>query len=209
MSSLKDRINHVTSSWLFCEQGVSELSILLSDFKILETQNLVSLPPFNFYKASLCYLIVMEYCKLFEPRKNSKQLSSIIRLCNNSNFSASQADFEAIYSIPLTAIYKYVLNLRDKKFGHSDSHELNRPLNIPLFQIKHLQEIKDNLNQTLKILNQIRIKEALPEVISIFATNNSQTRQNLITLSIAKQYYFDFFDEAQKRGYDAIRGKLH
>lgn len=208
MSSLKNRINHVTSSLLFCEQGVSELSTLISDFKMPETQNLIYLPPFNFYRASLCYLIVMEYCKLFEPKKNSKQLSSIIRLCNNSTFSNSQDDFKEIYNIPLSSIYNYVLDLRDKKFGHSDSHLINKPFNIPLFKKEQLEEIKDNLNQTLKTLNQIRIKEKMTEVISVFSADNSQTRQNLITLSVAKQYYFDFFMEAQKRGYDALIGKL-
>ncbi len=165
--SLRDRFDHVYWSIYLCNSSLTELHII-SDIPYNKNElSVVNSHPFNFYRVTLQYCIIMEYNKLLEKGRKDKDqnISSLFQL-NEVIYSTRGKSFETIHldnerkllNIKATDFYENVRKLRDKKFAHADNHEINIPFKIKGFQTKdfeegflHLQTIKEVLNNCTTI----------------------------------------------------------
>jgi hypothetical protein len=104
----------------------------------------------------------MEYCKLLESgnKKNEQNISSLNRL--NEIFQESNTkDFQPLYDenhnliekIKKSVFYRKIRTLRDKKFGHADNDEINKPFNFEGFRTKDFKNAFDHLQKIKVVFN--------------------------------------------------------
>ncbi|GGZ23519.1 hypothetical protein GCM10007049_15620 [Echinicola pacifica] len=161
---------------LFCT-SLNELKLINKE-RPHEERELVSKPPFKFYRVSLMYMIVMELSKLMErdtkfkkgqknnfliekngwegrEKTNIASLEKLSRKVNDhlgSSFDLKHAqNMELIDEIRSTDFFKMIRKDRDQKFGHSDSIN-HDPLSIKSYDL-------DEINGGLQI------KEAIKKIL--------------------------------------------
>src|SRR5699024_8659887 len=82
-SKIKERLEQVHWSFYLYNRSLTELNLVTQERYNKEELNIVNSSTFNFYKVTLQYCFVMEYCKLLENKKKAKgkaNVSSLHRL---------------------------------------------------------------------------------------------------------------------------------
>ena len=136
---IKNRLEQIHWSTYLYNTSLSELEILSDEIYIDDEIKIVNSHTFKFYRVTLQYCFIMEYCKLLEKgeKRNEKHISSLNRLNeillndNAMNFQNSyEVNLSLIENIKKSEFYNKIKTLRDKKFGHADNDEINKPFNM-------------------------------------------------------------------------------
>jgi hypothetical protein len=210
---LEERLNHVCSSLFFCSQAVHELRTLTTRYELSEANFLTQKPPFNFYKASLMYLIILEYCKLFYPKETRDRLSSIYNLWDESCKLYPGLDNEsnrlAINSLEINELTMNIKMLRDKRFAHSDQHDLNKLFNIKVFTEDEQNELASQMNIAFYLLNEIhQCAKGSDLLFPHHSTGVSQTRSFIHEASIALAFYYKNQTLANSQGFQIYQHRI-
>jgi hypothetical protein len=202
----EERLRHVCSSLFFCSHAFQELRTITTRYELSEVNSLIQRPPFNFYRASLSYIIIMEYCKIFHPKEKKDRLSNIHKLWEESCQLYPSLENEnnriAIKSLKTNELNESIKKLRDKRFAHSDSHELNKPFNIKVFTEDEQTELALQMNTAINLFNAIH-KCAVGSDLNFphHSTNFSQTRSFIHEASIALVFYYKNQSLAYNQGF--------
>jgi hypothetical protein len=104
----------------------------------------------------------MEYCKLLEngSRNNEQNISSLNRL-NEIFIEDSTKDFQKLFNQNLQFIdnikgsdfYNKIKSLRNKKFGHADNDEINKPFKFEGFRTTDFDKAFEHLRMIKIIFN--------------------------------------------------------
>jgi hypothetical protein len=155
---IENRLTHIHWSTYLYNTSISELRIISDELYSPNEIKIVNSHTFDFYRVTLQYCFIMEYCKLLEKGNinNEQNISSLNRL-NQIFLQDSTKDFQMLFnqndqlieSIKCSPFYKKIRSLRDKKFGHTDNNEINKPFKFEGFStedfenaLKHLRMIK-------------------------------------------------------------------
>ena len=104
----------------------------------------------------------MEYCKLLEKGngRNEQNISSLNRLNEillenkNEQFqSLFEENVQLIEDIKCSAFYNKIKALRDKKFGHADNDEINKPFKFEGFRTEDFESAFEQLLMIKVIFN--------------------------------------------------------
>jgi hypothetical protein len=204
---IKQLVSYVQSSLYFCNEAFNEIWCITQTPNSEEEYKLISGHPFKFYGISLQYCFAMEYNKLLDPNssKENENVASLIRLNNSVNeFIGDQYKLKyfenkkILSEIRKSEIYIWLKDLRNKKFGHADSHSINNPLKIAGFSGKQIEEIASQLKILLNIANNSF------DVLGYghFIIHHDDRTANFIRYhAIYKQYYYKNFIKAANEGY--------
>lgn len=218
MSNIKDtlRYKHVFSSLYFCSHALQELRTLIDSYELKEANKLLRQAPFNFYRASLTYVLCLEYCKLFSQREPKERMSNVLDLwdlaCEQHPCLVNERKTSAIVSINRVKkgeLLNLIINLRNKRFAHSDADILNKPFNIRSFSEKELEEIAANLDAGIAALSMIAQKEddtvlGFPHQL----TGSSQTRNFIHTAAITRAFHEKNWNLAYSQGFQVLQQKI-
>jgi hypothetical protein len=159
-NNIKNRLDQIYWSIYLYNTSLSELQILTDEIFTEDEIKIVESHTFKFYRVTLQYCFIMEYCKLLEKGniKNDTNISSLNRL-NEILLKDNPKNFKDIYEVNLSLIEKInksnfndkIRKLRNKKFGHADNDEINKPFNIKGFS----KEDFENGFKTLKMIKEI------------------------------------------------------
>lgn len=162
-SKLKKRLDQVLWSFYLCNRSLTELHLITHEYYNSEELKIVNSPTFNFYKVTLQYCFVMEYCKLLEGKSKAKgkaNISSIERL-NELFYEELEESFKDAYEennlnikfLQDAGYHEKIRALRNRKFAHSDADLINTPYEFKGFteiEIKkgfeHFEMIKNVIN---------------------------------------------------------------
>ena len=188
--NLQDRLNHVISAILFSEGAIKELFSILTPFETKEARSFISKHPFRIFKLSLSYLLIMEYCKIFEKGKSNQRLSSIYKLVDELNKRTGKNTYdipEHLFDSDILMIFRLY---RDKSFAHSDKHKFNTAFKKLGITIDQLERLYQNLIIVSNLINEIANIEfeksySLPSVLKL----NNQTRNFVEHTSFAVDKY--------------------
>lgn len=137
--NIQDRFSHIYWSTELYNRSLTELHMITDlDYNDSELE-IVDSHPFDFYRVTLQYCFIMEYCKLLEEGNTGKkehicslnQLNEVIYRLYGRPFEAKYQDTKTkLFDIKATEVYKDFKTLRDKKFAHADKNKINVPFNI-------------------------------------------------------------------------------
>ena len=189
--SIQDRLNHVISAILFSEGAIKELLSILTPFETKEAKSFISKHPFHIFRLSLSYLLIIEYCKIFEKGKSNQCLSSIYKLVDELNKRESKNKYvipEHLFDSEILIIFR---TYRDKSFAHSDKHKFNTVFKKLGITINQLERLYQNLIVVSNLINEIaniefKTSYSLPSVLKL----NNQTRNFVEHTSIAIDKYW-------------------
>jgi hypothetical protein len=189
--SIQDRLNHVISAILFSEGAIKELLSILTPFETKEAKSFISKHPFHIFRLSLSYLLIIEYCKIFEKGKSNQRLSSIYKLVDELNKRESKNKYvipEHLFDSEILIIFR---TYRDKSFAHSDKHKFNTAFKKLGITIDQLERLYQNLIIVSNLINEIgniefKTSYSLPSVLKL----NNQTRNFVEHTSIAVDKYW-------------------
>ena len=189
--NLQDRLNHVISAVLFSEGAIKELLSILTPFETKEARSFISKPPFHIFRLSLSYLLIIEYCKIFEKGKSNQRLSSIYKLVDELNKRTSKNKYDIPEHLFDSEILMIFRTYRDKSFAHSDKHKFNTAFKKLGITIDQLERLYQNLIIVSNLINEIANIEfeksySLPSVLKL----NNQTRNFVEQTSIAVDKYW-------------------
>jgi hypothetical protein len=189
--NLQDRLNHVISAVLFSEGAIKELLSILTPFETKEARSFISKPPFHIFRLSLSYLLIIEYCKIFEKGKSNQRLSSIYKLVDELNKRTSKIKYDIPENLFDSEILMIFRTYRDKSFAHSDKHKFNTAFKKLGITIDQLERLYQNLIIVSNLINEIATMEfeksySLPSVLKL----NNQTRNFVEHTSIAVDKYW-------------------
>jgi hypothetical protein len=210
------RYKHVFSSLYFCSHALQELRTLTNTYELDEVNKLVGKAPFNFYKASLIYLICLEYCKLFSPREPKEKMSNVMELWKRALElypklidERSHPSVVRIQSIHKQELLSLILDLRNKRFAHSDQDLINKPFNIRSFSTKELESIATDLDAAIDILYVVSQQEDYAVVgFPHQFTGSNQTRTFIHTAAIAESFIYKNINLAYAQGYQLHQQKI-
>jgi hypothetical protein len=197
--NLQDRLNHVISAVLFSEGAIKELLSILTPFETKEARSFISKPPFHIFRLSLSYLLIIEYCKIFEKGKSNQRLSSIYKLVDELNKRTSKIKYDIPENLFDSEILIIFRTYRDKSFAHSDKHKFNTAFKKLGITIDQLERLYQNLIIVSNLINEIASIEleksySLPSVLKL----NNQTRNFVEHTSIAVDNYWQSKVRAMK-----------
>lgn len=195
---LKEKFDQVYWSIYLLNTTLTELQIITDYFYSKDELSIANSHTFNLYKMTLQYCIIMEYTKLLqgidEKRKNS-HISSLFKL-NQTVFDYTKsfeskfvANKEKLDKLKNSIFGKHIRDLRDKKFAHSDSHEVNSPFNIKGFQSKDFEEGFCHLSIMKEILIECSSEFNFEYSLQIPAVDK-RTENFIRYHSKYKDYYF-------------------
>jgi len=203
--NIQERLNHSYWAVYLYNHSLNELH-LISDVEYTPSQlKIVNSHTFDFYRITLHYCFVMEYNKLLEiGRRDSQQnISSLIQLNDavrenlGAPFQRSHAiNHSSLASIRDSDFFTKMRDLRDKKFGHSDSHDINKPFSFRGFKT---EDFKNGVNH-LRIIKQVIDTCTSPFDLSldIDIPNREDRTHNFIQFHAKYQdYYFNNYLEAE------------
>jgi hypothetical protein len=91
--------------------------------------------------------------------KNVASLLRLIKLAKEfleSTFESKNLEnIKLLKEISSSNLYKRLSKLRNKKFGHSDSDEINNPWKIEGFTGGQIEEMRSQVETLLKVFNNI------------------------------------------------------
>jgi hypothetical protein len=200
-------INYVQSSLYFLNEAYNEIWHITQTPNTKEEYNIVSGHPFSFYGITLNYCYVMEYCKLLDTTSSNddENVASLYKL-NKATFDFLGDGFKPIYKenkrllndickSPLGIMLK---DLRNKKFGHSDNHTINKPWKIEGFTGDQIIEMGNHVKLFLGVAN--KCFAAISDMN--FGLHNDDRTANFIRFHAKyKEYYFKHYMKAMEEGY--------
>lgn len=218
MSDIKDtlRYKHVFSSLYFCSQALQELRTLIDSYVLKEANQLIRQAPFNFYRASLTYVLCLEYCKLFSPREPKERMSNILDLwgqaCEKHPCLVDERKNLVIVSLNRVRkgeLLNLMINLRNKRFAHSDADIINKPFKIRPFSEKELEKITADLDAGICAFSMIAQKEddtvlGFPHQLN----GSSQTRNFIHTAAITRAFHEKNSKLAHSQGFHVTQQKI-
>lgn len=161
---INKRLDHIYWSIYLYNTSISELQIISNEYYSSDEIKIVNNSTFDFYRVTLQYCLVMEYCKLLEEgnKDNKKNISSLNKLnkiiFHNSNKKFCELYNENIHSIKnikASPFYTKIKSLRDKKFGHADNDAINIPFIFEGFSTADIKNAFDHLGIIKIIFNNL------------------------------------------------------
>lgn len=207
---IESRYQYVYSSANLCNKSLTEI-FYLSRTMSQEEVALINGPPFQFYRVSLQYCFNSEYNKLLENRRKissqTNHISSIYYL-NNSVLKIEGEKFNEVYQknqsilqlVEHSTFRKKQLALRDKKFSHSDFHEINNPFRIEGLATDEIGEVFEHLKIIYTVLNNCA-SFFDREYDCKVSYNDDRTSNFIKCVSVYKKYYHSHFFDAHKEGF--------
>ena len=194
---IKNRLEQIHWSTYLYNTSLSELEILSDEIYIDDEIKIVNSHTFKFYRVTLQYCFIMEYCKLLEKgeKRNEKHISSLNRLNeillndNAMNFQNSyEVNLSLIENIKKSEFYNKIKTLRDKKFGHADNDEINKPFNMKGLCKEDFKNGFEHLKMIKEIFNNFGIIYGRTYSLEIPSKEN-RTR-NFVKFHAKYQTYF-------------------
>jgi hypothetical protein len=204
------RFTHVYISANLCNQALTEINYLSGFVSTKEELNLLSVPPFSFYRVTLQYCYNSEYNKLLEEKSNrnfpESHIASIYNL--NTFLNNTEKGFNEIYEQNLqllSPISSSPFNirqrrLRDKKFSHSDMDEINNPLKIEGLTDEEIIEGFEHLKLVYQIINNCASFFDF-EFAARVPYNDNRTKNFIKFHSVYKKYYYKNYLKAMHEGF--------
>lgn len=161
-NKIKARIDQVYWSAFLYNTSVTELQILSNEIYTNDEIKIVNSHTFSFYRVTLQYCFIMEYCKLLENgNKNGDTNICSLKKLNELILYHYTKSYEDLYyqnnniilKIKDSDFYDKIRKLRDKKFGHADNHEINKPYNITGLRKEDFENAFEHLKMIKEILN--------------------------------------------------------
>ena len=159
---IENRLTHIHWSTYLYNTSISELKIISDEFYSADEIKIVNSHTFDFYRVTLQYCFIMEYCKLLEKgnRSNGQNISSLNRL-NEIFLDDSTKTFQELFNVNIdliesikgSAFYKKIRSLRDKKFGHADNDEINKAFKFEGFRTEDFESAFEHLRMIKIIFN--------------------------------------------------------
>ena len=171
IDQIENRLAHIHWSTCLYNTSLTELKIISDETYTGEEIKIVNSHTFNFYRGTLQYCFIMEYCKLLESGSTKKEqnISSLNKL-NEIFLEKTTKDFhnrhyeniKLLEKIRGSNFYKKMKTLRDKKFSHADNDEINEPFKFKAFitvdfenAFEHLRIIKIIFNNFGSVFGRI------------------------------------------------------
>src|SRR5699024_11383529 len=151
-SILRERLKQVHWSFYLCSRSLSELQLISYENYSKNELKIVNSPTFNFYKITLQYCFIMEYCKLLETKEKAKNRKnnhiSSIQYLNELFYKELGNTFKPSYKdnnrkielLQISFFQEEIRVLRDKKFAHSDADLINAPYKFKGFTEDEIRE---------------------------------------------------------------------
>lgn len=159
---IENRLAHIHWSTYLYNTSLSELQIISDEIYTSDEIKIVNSHTFDFYRVTLQYCFIMEYCKLLEKgnKRNEQNISSLNTL-NEILLEDSTKNFHVLHnenislleSIKSSDFYNKIRNLRDKKFGHADNDKINKPFKLEGFCTNDFQSAFEHLQMIKVIFN--------------------------------------------------------
>jgi AbiU2 len=204
---IEQLISYSQSSLYFSNEAFNEIWHITQTPNSKEEYDIVAGYPFGFYGITLQYCFIMEYTKLLDTNTSNENenVASLSKL-NKSTRNFLGDTFEPQYlenkrllnDITNSDLYKRLKKLRNKKFGHADSDEINNPWKIEGFTGEQIEEMRSQIEVLLKIFNNIlgAVSDAS------FGLHDDDRTANFIRFHAKyKQYYFKNYMKAMEEGY--------
>lgn len=204
------RFTHVYTSANLCNQALTEINYLSIAVSTQEELDLLNGPPFSFYRVTLQYCYNSEYNKLLEEKLNVKypanHIASVYHL--NNFLNNKEKGFNEIYEQNLQLLDQLSLSpfnirqrlLRDKKFSHSDMHEINDPLQIEGLTDAEIMQGFEHINLIYQVINNCAGYFGF-EFSTRVPYNDDRTKNFIKFHSIYKKYYHKNLFKARNEGY--------
>lgn len=204
---IKQRLDYVYWSMTLANKALSELYIISDKQYNVEELKFLSGPPFDFYRVSLQYCFIMEYCNLLAKGRQApkENIASFIRL-NEAIIKKKGEAFRATYMLNEEILKRVhssrftdkVQKLRDKKFGHSEKHLVNTPYSVEGFNSEDFSEAFLNLKLFRQILNNCTGVYEVQYDISI--PDRDDRTENFIKFQTEyeENYFRNFLSRGQK-----------
>lgn len=202
---IKERIKQIHWSIYLANRWLTEFYTLTYKSYKEEELKIVNSPTFRFYKGSLQYCFVMEYCKLMEKTKSrNKNIVSMGRL-NELMFSRFGKDYKeyekskaAIKGLQESDFRNNIRFLRNKKFGHADADEINYPYELIVLKEDEINRGFYQLKEIKTILRGFTIMYN-HEYIDLQIPYRDNRTENFIKQQASyKDYYFRNFLKRNK-----------
>lgn len=204
---IEQLMSYVQSSLYFANEAFNEIWHITQTPSTKEENDIVAGHPFSFYGITLQYCFIMEYTKLLDANtsNDNENVASLLRLNKKTKeFLGEKFETKHLENIKLlggitkTDLYSRLKKLRDKKFGHADSDEINNPWRIEGFTGEQIEEMRRQIEILLKVFNNI-----LEEVSNAtFGLHNDDRTANFIKFHAKyKAYYFKNYFKAMEEGF--------
>lgn len=194
---IKQMISYVLSSLYFFNEAFNEVWCITQAPGSEEDYDIVSGPPFGFYRISLQYCLIMEYTKLLEssrPSNENQNVASLFKL-NDSVYKFIGEKYNSKYlenkklldELCQSELYIELRALRNKKFGHADNDLINDPIKIKGFSGKQIEKMASQLQTLLRIANSLFSEVGHGHFI---LHNDNRTANFIWYHAIYKQFYY-------------------
>jgi len=194
---IENRLTHIYWSIYLYNTSLSELQTISDESYSREELKIINSHTFNFYRVTLQYCFIMEYCKLLEngSKKNEQNVSSLNRL-NEILKEGSSNNFQKLYNENLhlidemktSSFYKKIKTLRDKKFGHADNNEINKPFTIEGLRTKDIACGFEHLRMIKVIFNNFGSVYGREYDVAI--PSRERRTRNFVSFHAKYQHYF-------------------
>lgn len=152
---IKKRVDNIAWAFYLCNRSLSEIELVTNT----EHNNTT----FHFYVITLQYTYIMEYKKLLETWGSKKNHTASIYNLNKILKKEYKIGYIEIYkeneqrlnTIIDSSYFKQLKLQRDKKYGHSDEHQINVPYEIKTLTPSEINIGFSQLKVILDILNSI------------------------------------------------------
>jgi len=156
---IKRLFNTISTTFIFISQAYCQFEAFsfgdFTDEEILQLKNEI----FTFQVASFQFFMVVQFCKFFEKyRPEGTDGDSSLKKLNETLYKKYPDIFDKyaenrklIQEIERNKIFKLVKDLRNKSYGHSENHPLNRPMGFILFNKTQTEQFKEMLIKAISI----------------------------------------------------------
>ncbi|HET6256729.1 MAG TPA: hypothetical protein VFE32_21840 [Puia sp.] len=115
---------------------------------------------FTFQRIASQFFIVVQFCKLLENQYSGDEGESSLYKLNNflrkkysDSFTGYPENVRLLKEIRKSKIFALISDLRNKSYGHSDNHPLNKPLTFKFFSKGETDEFKGILLKAIQVFN--------------------------------------------------------
>ena len=211
LSQHDPRFTHVYSSAELCNRSLTEYYFISSAVSNTDELELLNGPPFSMYRVALQYCFNAEYNKLLEEKLRAGSPNNHIASIFNLNTFLYKTEGDAfkdkyqqnlpiLGSLSNSEYAKKQRLLRDKKFSHSDAHEVNNPLQIPALTDGEIQKGFEDIDLIYQVINTCAGHFDYAYSVRI-PYNDDRTRNFIKFHAIYKKYYFKHYLDAIREGF--------
>ncbi len=143
---------------IFLSQGYSHFNAYsFTPFTVEENLHLKD-EIFSFHAMSFQFFVVVQFCKLFEPGGNRKRGASSLKNLNQilgkkygDEFRWFDENNGILEEIQNSVMFKKIKILRNKCYGHSQIHSLNKPMTFNFLNESETDELKQMLIKSIQV----------------------------------------------------------